>query len=97
MLETISKTSLVRVRALALVIGQIFSMQAVFGKLVCLRTGALHECIISRASWKALVMVAADALCELRFWKGNMNELNIIRSQLGVNFSSDIEIFLLCK
>ena len=93
MLKTICKTFLVRVQALASVVGQIISMQAVFGKLVCLRTRALHECIISRASWKALVMVTADALCELKFWKSNMKELNRIGRPLSVDFSSDIEIF----
>ena len=93
MLETICKTFLVRVRALASVVGQIISMQVVFGKLVCLRTRALYECIISRASWKALVMVTADALCELKFWKSNMKELNRIGRPLSVDFSSDIEIF----
>ena len=54
-------------RALASVVGQIISMQPVFGKLVWLRTRALHECIISRASWEAQVLVTEDALRELKF------------------------------
>ena len=65
-----SKNSLViKVRALSSVMGQIIYMQSVFGKLVCLKTRALHEYIISKANWKTPVLVTEDAVYDLKVLK----------------------------
>jgi choline-glycine betaine transporter len=53
-----------------------FSMQAVFGSLVRLRTRELYTCIVLRASWKSLVALTAPAIEELRFWINSVNQLN---------------------
>ena len=92
MLEHLSKkkkNSLVNVKALASVVGQIISMQSVFDKLVCLRTSALHECIISRA-----VLVTEDAVRELKFLKCNIKVLNVNGRPLKADLKSEVEIFL---
>lgn len=68
-------------------------MQSVFGKLECLRTRALHECIISKASWEALVQVTGEAVSELCFWQTNVTVLNIKDAPLKPDLSSDVEVF----
>ena len=49
------KVNLVMVRFLACIEGQVISMQAVFGKIVQLKTRSLYKFIQSRASWDAPV------------------------------------------
>jgi hypothetical protein len=67
---------LVLIYQLDLSVGQIISMQAVFGSLVRLRTRELYTCIVLRASWKSLVALTAPAIEELRFWINSVNQLN---------------------
>ena len=64
------------VRKIACVIGQLISMQSVMGHLVRLRTRSLYDCVQTRASWEAPVMVSSKALDELIFWKENVRVLN---------------------
>lgn len=68
--------SLIPVRALASVVGQIISLQNVIGKKVRLMTRELYSCILSRASWNAPVLVTDEAKSELLFWKENARSLN---------------------
>ena len=68
--------SLIHVRVLASVVGQIISLQNVIGKIVRLMTRQMYRCILSRASWNAPVMVTDDARSELQFWKANVRRLN---------------------
>ena len=53
--------SLVPVKALASVVGQIISLQNVIGKKVRLLTRQTYSCILSRASWNAPVRVTDEA------------------------------------
>ena len=64
------------VRKIACIIGQLISMQSVMGHLVRLRTRSLYDCVQTRASWEAPVMVSSKALDELIFWKENVRVLN---------------------
>ena len=68
--------SLIHVRVLASVIGQIISLQHVIGKRVRLLTRQMYQCILSRASWNAPVFVTEEAKSELLFWKANARVLN---------------------
>ena len=54
-------------RVVASVVGQESSFQTVIGKIVSLKTRALYECILSRASW--VVFVTQGAINELLFWR----------------------------
>ena len=78
--------SLIPVKALELVVGQIISMQNVIGKKVRLLTRQIYSCILSRASWNAPVRVTDEAKSELLFWKANVRSLNA----LGKSLSTDI-------
>ena len=69
-------TGLNAIRAIASAVGQIISLQSVFGKIVRLRTRELYGCILSKASWNAPVKVTQDAINELKFCRGNTNLLN---------------------
>lgn len=92
-INCLSKNRFIKVRTLASVTGQIISMQTVFGKLVCLKTRAMHECIISRASWDAPVFVTDDALSEFHFWKINLRRLNGKGSPLKGDLTCEIDVF----
>ena len=70
--------SLIHVRALASVVGQIISLQNVIGKKVSLKTRQMYRCILSRASWNAPVIVSEEAKAELIFWRRNARDLNSI-------------------
>ena len=93
LIDHLDRSYMVKVRVLASVVGKIISMQSVFGKLVCLRTRALHECIISGASWEAPVVVTEEAVCELQFWKGNVKVLNESGRPLKADLSSEVELY----
>ena len=71
-----SNSGLIKVRAVASAVGQIISLQSVFGKIVRLRTRELYGCILSKASWNAPVKVTQGAINELKFWRENTNPLN---------------------
>lgn len=68
--------SLIHVRVLASVIGQIISLQNVIGKKVRLMTREMYSCILSRASWNAPVVVTDKAKAELLFWRKEARILN---------------------
>ena len=68
--------SLIHVKVLASVVGQIISLQHVIGKKVRLLTRQMYKCILSRASWNAPVFVSEAAKSELLFWKTNARGLN---------------------
>ena len=70
------KVNLVRVRFLACIVGQVICMQAVFGKIVQLKTRSLYKCIQSRASWDAPVSLTAEGIKELEYWKQNVRAVN---------------------
>ncbi|VDI69597.1 Hypothetical predicted protein [Mytilus galloprovincialis] len=81
-LDGVSKGKILyRAKLVACIVGQIISMQVVFGSLVRLRTRELYQCIVLRASWKSLVALTAPAVGELRFWSNSVNDLN----EMGVN------------
>ncbi|XP_045166502.2 uncharacterized protein LOC123529945 [Mercenaria mercenaria] len=73
---SISKHKLVPVRYLASVVGQITSVQSVIGNKVRLLTRYLFNCINSRASWNAPVMITENAIDELQYWRQNVRSLN---------------------
>jgi len=56
------KLNLVHVRALAGVVGQILSLQSVLGKIVSRMSRYMYKCILTQASWNALVKVSTEAV-----------------------------------
>ena len=66
-LMRVDRVSLLNVKVLASIVGQINSMQGVLGKIVRLKSRELYKCILTRASWKAPVIVSQEAIEELRF------------------------------
>lgn len=51
-------------------------MQGALGKIVRLKSRELYKCILTRASWKAPVIVSQEAVEELRFWRNNVGSMN---------------------
>jgi hypothetical protein len=77
LVEQISEGKLIfPVRTVASLIGQLISMQSAIGPVVRLRSRSLYECVASRASWEAPIMINSRALDELLFWKENLIKLN---------------------
>jgi len=72
--QTREKT--VPVRFVASIVGQIISLQSVVGNKVRLLTRHLFNCINTRASWRAPIIVTEQAISELTFWKENARKLN---------------------
>lgn len=70
----------IHVKVLACIVGQIISMQMVIGHVTRLKTRALYECIISRASWNSIVLISSEAISEIYFWRDNLVSLNSIGS-----------------
>ncbi|XP_053374094.1 uncharacterized protein LOC128546787 [Mercenaria mercenaria] len=64
------------VRSVASLVGQLISMQSFVGQIVRLRSRSLYDCIVSRASWDAPVMLSSRAYDEIIFWNGNLRALN---------------------
>ena len=64
------------VRVIARLIGQLISMQSAMGPIVRLRSMSLYQCVLSRASWDAPVLVTSKAFDEILFWKCNIHSLN---------------------
>ena len=73
-----SKFSLVNVKLLASVIGQIISLLFVLGSYVNLRTRNLYECILCRCSWNSPVQLSKAAVGELTYWRSNARYLNSV-------------------
>lgn len=74
----LSQHHTILVKILASVTGQIISLQHVIGNKVRLRTRELFNCINTRASWNAPVIVTDAAISELEYWKCNVVSLNSI-------------------
>lgn len=89
----VSGSSVMKVRFIASLVGQIISLQTVVGKLVSMRTRALYWCILSRASWNAPVVVTSEAIEELEFWLKNARALNMKGRFLEENIDCEIEVF----
>ena len=85
--------SLVQVRALASVIGQVISLQNVVGKKVRLMTRQMYRCVLSRASWNAPVIVTEEARSELQFWKENARNLNDSGKSLDRKTFYEVSLF----
>ena len=51
-------------------------MQSALGPLVRLRTRSMYDCVLSRASWEAPVMVSSKALDEMLYWSNKVRSLN---------------------
>ncbi|KAK3108944.1 hypothetical protein FSP39_019460 [Pinctada imbricata] len=90
-----SADTLVSVRRLAAIAGQVISMQVAFGSVVRMRTRYIFMCINSRASWNAPVILDIRALNELRFWQDNCLLLNGQKLDCLSNetCSSDVTVF----
>lgn len=71
-----NKYRIIPVKVIVSVAGQIISLQSVVGNKVRLLTRELFNCINSRASWNAPVIVSTGALSELEFWRENASSLN---------------------
>ena len=71
-----SSPTVMPVRMLASVIGQIISMSLVIGPIARLMTRACYSVIESRRSWQDRVQLTQEAGTELRFWHQNLVSLN---------------------
>lgn len=78
-LQKTTSQSMALVKEIAGVAGQIISMQTAVGKVVQLKTRELFNCINSRASWNAPVVVSAGVRSELKYWAQNIRSLNGIK------------------
>ena len=87
------KLNLVAVRFLASVVGQIISLQSVFGKLVSRMTRYLYKCIITRASWNAPVIVCSKAEQELVFWHTNALKINKLGKALEIQSTVQLCVY----
>lgn len=84
---------LYRSRFIACIVGQIISMQCVFGPLVRLKTRKLYDCINLRASWNSLVALSAPAVEELSFWIQSVMDLNKKGMNLHESDVCDLEAY----
>lgn len=71
------------VRNIASVVGQIISMQTVFGSVVRLRTRYLYYCIMNRSSWNSSIVLSEKAMNELKYWFTSLDGIN----ESGATFS----------
>ena len=71
-----STPTVMPVRMLASVIGQIISMSLVVGPIARLMTKACYSVIESRKSWQDRVQLTREAGTELQFWHQNLASLN---------------------
>ena len=83
---------IIKVRVLASVVGQVISLQSVLGKIVRLRTRELYNCIMSKASWNAPVLVRQGAKDELLFWRKNARLLNQQGKQINAETIFDLRM-----
>lgn len=88
-----SKQTLLHVRRLASVVGQIISLQYVLGSVVRLRTRYMYACILTRASWNAPVILSEQACTELKFWYKNCRTMNNVGKSLECPSSCDISLY----
>jgi len=84
---------LVSSRFLASVIGQIISMQFVLGGKVRMLTRHMYNCVLSRASWNAPILVTEEARKEICFWRQNARMLNEKGRDLSVASGCDFSVF----
>ena len=73
--------------------GQIISLQNVFGSLVCLRTRYLYLCIDSRVGWDSYVYVSQNAVEELKFWRANARSINADGKAISETGNCDMDLF----
>ena len=89
----LDKVNLLNVKVLAAFVGQVISMQGVLGKIVRLKTRELYKCILSRASWKAPVLVSKEAIQELSFWRRNASGMNTEGKAIERNTFFEVSLF----
>ncbi|VDI32229.1 Hypothetical predicted protein [Mytilus galloprovincialis] len=88
---------LLKARILAGIVGQLISMQIVFGDLVRLRTRFLYACVNGRASWEASVKITSEAIDELEFWRVSCRARNSKGVNIStVNFHDNFDVDLFC-
>ena len=63
--KIINGENMFHVRVIARLIGQLISMQSAMGPIVRLRSRSLYQCVLSRASWDAPVLVTSKAFDEI--------------------------------
>ena len=90
LLDKLKKSRIVAVRELAGLAGQIISTQAAMGKVVQLKSREMFNCINSKASWNAPLLVSNGAKEELRFWRSQIRALNGRPLQETFQFSHNI-------
>ncbi|VDI05545.1 Hypothetical predicted protein [Mytilus galloprovincialis] len=88
---------LLKARILAGIVGQLISMQIVFGDLVRLKTRFLYACVNGRASWEASVKITSEAIDELEFWRVSCRARNSKGVNIStVNFHDNFDVDLFC-
>ena len=88
---------LFRARFLASIVGQLISMQTVFGDKVRMYTRYLYDCVLGMASWKACVKLDQAALNELLFWNANCRDLNSVGAKISkVNIDQIFDCDIFC-
>ncbi|KAK3083122.1 hypothetical protein FSP39_014546 [Pinctada imbricata] len=77
-----TKQRLVKVKHLASIVGHLISTQCVLGNAVRLKTRYSYDCILSRASWNAPVVVSNEDENEMKLWLNNIESFNRKGSEL---------------
>ena len=84
---------ILNVRVLASLVGRIISLQLLLGNITRLRTRELYNCIITRASWNAPILVSKEAVGEIIFWKDNVRSLNCLGRAIDMVSTCDVSVF----
>ena len=69
-------SSVVDVKRVVSVAGQIISLSSCMGSVACIMTRFLFSVVNSAVSWDSEVFLSNDSLCEIEFWFNNVHVLN---------------------
>ena len=67
----------VSVRQVSSIVGQIISMSIVIGQVSQIMTRYLNIDILKAYSWDSFISLSYESIEQLKFWKSNLNNLNI--------------------
>ena len=90
---SIGRFNTVKVKVLASLVGRLISLQYVFGNVVRMKTRDMYNCIITRASWNAPVLVSDAAIHEITFWKENVRKLNVPGRALNRDETCNVRVY----
>ncbi|XP_060076460.1 uncharacterized protein LOC132556090 [Ylistrum balloti] len=75
--ETVRKSRRVPARKVASLVGQIISMSVVIGSVSQIMTRYISMDISQVFSWSAYIKLSDESLLQLKFWRENVNNINV--------------------